>query len=67
MIKVRGRARLDVQYEVVLNMTEKQFLALDEQTRFHSLDAAINWHTIMGDANVDEIEVNDYIEVEEEK
>lgn len=67
MIQVRGKARLEVGFVVELRMTQAQFEALDEQTRHHALDAAINWHNIMGDADVDEIEVHDYIEVEEEK
>lgn len=67
MIKVRGRARLDVQYEVVLNMTEEQFAALSDFNAQNALDAAIDWHSIMGDADVDEIEVDEYFEVEEEK
>ena len=64
MIKVSGSARLYVNYEVELNMTEEQFDALSYRKKEELIDSNIDWHTALRNADVTDIDVDDLEEIE---
>lgn len=67
MIKVKGTAIVDVKYEVVLNMSKAQFEALGGFNKSQALVAKINSRTITEIGEINELEIDETVEVEEEK
>ncbi|MEK4700387.1 hypothetical protein MKX47_12390 [Solibacillus sp. FSL R7-0668] len=64
-IKVEGTATLKVNYSVSVNYTEEQWEALSWKKQNEILDAAIDWSDACRNADVDDIDVDDYFKVEE--
>ncbi|WP_438498038.1 hypothetical protein [Paenibacillus sp. IHBB 3054] len=63
MIRVTGKAKLIVNYDVELDMTEEEFDSLSERKQNEVLDDAIDWIEVCRNADVDEIDVDDLVEV----
>ena len=64
MIKVSGSAKLCVNYDVELNMTEEQFDALSYRKKEGLINANIDWHDALRNADVTDIDVDDLEEIE---
>ncbi|OIJ17075.1 hypothetical protein BKP37_00610 [Anaerobacillus alkalilacustris] len=64
-ITVSGEVRLRVSYQVELNMSEQEFDALSEREQNEHLENAIDWLEAGRNAEVDEFDVDDVIEIEE--
>lgn len=63
-LKVQGTATLRVNYAVEVQYAEAQWEALSEKKQNEILDAAIDWAEACRNADVDDIDVDDYKEVE---
>lgn len=63
-LKVQGVATLRVNYDVEVPYSEVQWEALSEKKQNEILDAAIDWAEVCRNADVDDIDVDDYQEVE---
>lgn len=63
-LKVQGTATLRVNYAVEVQYTEAQWEALSEKKQNEILDAAIDWAEACRNADVDDIDVDDYQEGE---
>lgn len=66
-IKVSGVARLNVDYTVELDMTEEDFDALSQDEMDLLIEDSINWPSVLSDAEVVDIDVDDLWEVDEEE
>jgi len=64
-LQVKGTAKLRVNYTVEVPYTEEQWEALGWQKQNVILDSAINWHEVCSNAEVDDIDVDDYQEMNE--
>lgn len=62
MITVTGDATLRVQYAVDLDMTEEEFDSLSERKQNELIAESIDWHSIMRNAEVNGIDVDDVFE-----
>lgn len=63
-LRVQGTTNLRVNYVVEVPYTEKQWEALGWKKQNEILDAAIDWAEVCRNADVDDIDVDDYQEVE---
>lgn len=63
-LKVQGTATLRVNYDVEVPYSEVQWETLSEKKQNEILDAAIDWAEVCRNADVDDIDVDDYQEVE---
>lgn len=64
MIRVIGTAKLRVNYDVQLDMTEEEFDSLSESEQNDILDHKIDWMNECRSAEVDDIEVDDVQEIQ---
>lgn len=64
-LRVEGTANLCVNYTVEVPYTEGQWEALPWNKQNEILDATIDWAEVCRNADVDDIDVDDYQEVEE--
>jgi hypothetical protein len=64
MIRVIGTAKLRVNYDVQLDMTEEEFDSLSESKQNDILDHKIDWMNECRSAEVDDIEVDDLQEIQ---
>lgn len=64
MIKVSGNFRVTGRYEVELDMTAEEFVALPERKQTELLDGSIDWRDVLQSSETDEIEVWDLAEAE---
>jgi hypothetical protein len=63
MIRVTGTAKLRVNYEVQLDMTEDEFDAMSERSQNELLDNMIDWKEACRSAELDDLDVDDLVEV----
>lgn len=63
-LKVQGTATLRVNYAVEVQYTEAQWEALSEKKQNEILDSAIDWAEACRNADVDDIDVDNYQEGE---
>lgn len=65
MIRVSGTARVDVDWEIELDMTEEEFDDLSEREQNEIIDRDVDWYEACRNGSVDAIEVDDLEEVKE--
>lgn len=65
MLTVSGRFKLSGQYSVELDITEDEFYSLTTRKQNELLDSSINWVEATSQAELDDIDVDEIVEIVE--
>lgn len=62
-IKVKGSMTLRGNYEVELDMTEKEFDALSSRKQDDEINDAIDWREFLNNSETDDIDIDDIMPI----